>query len=609
MKPIWTKPPIKKAILRRALLTIFSIAAFATALPRARADAVDDLRQALPLRLLEQVKLSPAFLENRREILEAKVKNLKTIGELRRALALEEWKDNPGGQVINEELRAIDADMRKLVAQRLTKAIQIEAEKGDAASRMALANMIAEIGPTVRSAEDKDKKGYARSLTKEVIQLAQDKNYAVRQQALRALGNIFPDPKEASAVFQAALEKENPDLKLLAAKGLGQLIRNVDFLQKQKGTSASVIEADHGDVLEAVLAVLGANSAGLKSSDPRVRAQSLRNIQAGADAMHGIIKNPFLVGVFPSESRRLTPDEKASILKAHDDITFEIKSYLPIINALRAQEPMLARSLEDADGQVRLAALEALEDIAIARIRLKKRVQSVPVVVDEKMKDDRGNRELLKANDPLELFVGKNLSAILNLLRDPDPKARRMAVAFLELIEEAATPALPLLITSLTDEDRYVRRTAARTIANIAPDKAAMAVPGLANLLSDSDLGVRRAAAKTLAEVGPLAQAAVPALAKAVVNGDAVARIDAMEALRSIGPDAGKAAVPQLIEALRYPDDPRVKSQAAKVLGSFKGAAAAAIPELQHALGDVSQEVRDSASQAILEINQGNQEF
>ncbi len=608
MKPIRTNPRIKKAILRRALLAILLIAAFAMALPRARADAVDDLRQALPLRLLEQVKLSPAFLENRREILEAKVKNLKTIGDLRRALALEEWKDNPGGQVINEELRAIDADMRKLVAQRLTKAIRIEVEKGDAAIRMALAILICEIGPTIRSA-DGDKKGFARSLTKEVIQLAQDKNYAVRQQALRALGNIFPDSKEASAVFQTALEKENPELKLLAAKGLGQLIRNVDFLQKQKGTSASGVEADQGDVLEAVLAVLGANGAGLKSSDPRVRAESLRNIQAGADAMVGIIKNPFLAGIFPSESRRLTPDEKASILKAHDDITFEIKSYLPIIIALRAQEPMLARSLEDGNGQVRLAALEALENIAIARIRLKKRVQSVPVVSDEKMKDDRGNRDLLKANDPLELFVGKNLGSILNLLRDPDAKARRMAVAFLELIEEAATPALPLLATSLADEDRYVRRTAARTIANIAPDKAAMAVPGLANLLSDSDLGVRRAAAKTLTEIGPLAQAAVPALAKAVVNGDAVARVDAMEALRSIGPDAGKAAVPQLIEALRYPDDPRVKSQAAKVLGSFKGAAAAAIPELQHALGDGSQEVRDSASQAILEINQGNQEF
>ncbi len=552
--------------------------------------------------------MTPAFLENRREILEGKVKNLKTIGELRRALALEEWKDNPSGQVINEELRAIDADMRKLVAQRLTKAIQIEAEKGDAASRMALANLICEMGPTIRSVGG-DKKGFARSLTKEVIQLAQDKNYAVRQQALRALGNIFPDPKEASAVFQAALEKENPDLKLLAAKGLGQLIRNVDFLQKQKGTSASGVDADQGDVLDAVLAVLGANGAGLKSSDARVRAQSLRNIQAGADAMAGIIKNPFLVGItFPSESRRLTPEEKAFILSKHDDVTFEIKSYLPIINALRDQAPMLARSLDDSDSQVRLAALEALENIAIARIRLKKRVQSVPMVPDEKSKDDRGNRELLKANDPLELFVGKNLGAILNLLRDPDPRARRMAVEFLELIEDAATPALPLLVTSLTDEDRYVRRSAARTIANIAPEKAALAVPGLANLLNDSDLNVRRAAAKTLAEMGPLAQAAVPALAKAVVSGDPVARVDAMEALRSIGPDAGKAAVPQLIEALRNPD-PRVKSQAAKVLGSFKGVAAAAIPGLQHALGDDMQEVRDSASQAILEINQGNQEY
>jgi hypothetical protein len=61
----------------------------------ARADAVDELRQALPLRLEELGNPTQNILDFRRETLQKRVDKLRTIGELRRALALEEWKENP----------------------------------------------------------------------------------------------------------------------------------------------------------------------------------------------------------------------------------------------------------------------------------------------------------------------------------------------------------------------------------------------------------------------------------------------------------------------------------------------------------------------------------
>ncbi len=263
--------------------------------------------------------------------------------------------------------------------------------------------------------------------------------------------------------------------------------------------------------------------------------------------------------------------------------------------------PTLAASLEGPDASVRLAALDALESIGYARIRLKKLINSVPFVTTAEKIDDGGNRDLMKGNDTLEEFISKHLGSVTKLLRDRDVNLRRRAVEFLEIIEDDAVPALPLLAESLRDSDRFVRGSAARAIGNIAPEKAALAVPALAELLRDPDLEVRKTTAKTLTEMGQVAQAAVPALALAVNNGDVEGRLLALEALRSIGPEKGKSAVPSLIQALSTPD-PRVKRQAAKLLGSYGADALAALPALRHCIGDDDQEVRQNAAEAILEI-------
>src|ERR1700738_1767519 len=91
--------PVSTQVLRGVLPALLLAMSFGMEPVGARADAVDDLRQALPLRLEELGNPTPAILDYRRTTLQKKVDQLRTISELRRALALEEWKENP--QVIS----------------------------------------------------------------------------------------------------------------------------------------------------------------------------------------------------------------------------------------------------------------------------------------------------------------------------------------------------------------------------------------------------------------------------------------------------------------------------------------------------------------------------
>ena len=60
--------------------------------------------------------------------------------------------------------------------------------------------------------------------------------------------------------------------------------------------------------------------------------------------------------------------------------------------------------------------------------------------------------------------------------------------------------AVPELVQALDDEDRDVRRYAARALGDIGPE-AREAVPKLTNLLHDEDRLVRNASRKALARI------------------------------------------------------------------------------------------------------------
>ena len=336
------------AALRLMLLPLLGGALFLARPAPTFADPVNDLRLALNADQKELVNPPPEVVDYRRANLQRKVDNLRTIADLWGALSLKDWKDDLFK--VSVKIRVADSNARREVGVRLTKAIDDVIAHGDPNNRLAAANSIGEKGPTIRSlstaAGDQvvmgDAGGFVRTLTPQVMRLAEDKNLGVRQEALRALGNIFPNARQVVPVFKHVLETDAPGPKRLAADGLGQLIRVVNHLHKQTGASSGV-EAYNPDVLDAVVSVLGANAVGLADDDVQVRVLSLQNIKEAAEAVSELIREPqkeignlTLSKDFPPQDRPVTPLEKKLIMGNHEEIAREINDLMPAIKAMRA---------------------------------------------------------------------------------------------------------------------------------------------------------------------------------------------------------------------------------------------------------------------------------
>lgn len=584
----------------------------------ALADPVEDLRQALQISLREQGDPTQLILDYRREIVQKRIDALRTIGDLRRALALDAWKDDPSRVVKNLKLSDLDASLRRQVGERLNLAIRDIVKNGDEVSRQAVAGLLTEMGPSMRSINQGDMTGYARGLTPEVIELTRNENLKVRQEALRALGNIFPRPADALRVFERTLKEDNVGARRMAAYGLGQMVYVVNLLYKT-GQSLPGVKATRQDVIDTLATVLGTVApgqekdtsndtlkAGLEDSDPEVRIASLKAVKAVAQSLADLT-DLVLVTVgkadFPPEGRKLSEAERDFIMQRHAQVQALLKELQGVLAGMRAQGPRLGKSLEDDNVKVQLEAIEALENIGNARAKLKRLVTNVPIVEPADKFGDLGNREAMKKFDTLQLFISKHLATISSLLDHGESRVRRGAMDFLETIEEAAAPALPRIAQSLTDSDRFVRWSAARLLGNFSPDKAAFAVLGLARLLDDPDLNVRLAATKALENLGTLSADAVPALSESLNQGDVEGRVEAMYALQAIGAKYGKVAVPNLITALIHAD-PRVRKTAAETLGRFGAYSTPAVPALRRLLSDDDQDVRIAASDALLSILQ-----
>src|SRR5207248_1392936 len=132
-----------------------------------------------------------------------------------------------------------DETWRKVVGKRLTAALTEAAKSPQENVRLAVANLIAEMGPTVQALEATERGGFARSLTGLVIALARDPALAVRQEALRALGTINADPDRAAPVLGNALKtEENVEARRMAADSLRRLVRVATNLNKKLQSAA-----------------------------------------------------------------------------------------------------------------------------------------------------------------------------------------------------------------------------------------------------------------------------------------------------------------------------------------------------------------------------------
>jgi outer membrane protein assembly factor BamB/HEAT repeat protein len=217
--------------------------------------------------------------------------------------------------------------------------------------------------------------------------------------------------------------------------------------------------------------------------------------------------------------------------------------------------------------------------------------QTTPDVAERLTAKDPKVRAVAEAE--LVKGTGRSLPLLRRLLARGDEDLNLSAF---EVIRRIGPPAIPLLVELLRHEQITLRRNAADSLIDLAPDTEGIQ-PALRRALRDEDSTVAGDAARALGALGPKASASVRALVTTLSHEDPYVRVYAAEALASVGPMAG-VATRDLAAALGDPV-PGVRWAAAEALASIGPAAISAVPQLINALHDEFLYVRICAAGAL----------
>ncbi len=595
-------------------------------------DPVEALREAL--RQDRDPMDNKDLLKYREDTLNARQKAIVSLGDLSRALLLQEWS----GQQRAIALMDIDDKVYKELTTRFKAGAEKALERGDPTVKRATALLLAETAVTARASgrNTGEVQALVTSLAPSLAKASTAPEPGVREAAARSLGLVNPTATVALPALDAILSRDDAGPRRAAAEALVNL-GTVSFRTEREPAAGR-----DPDVLRKELAEMGTGIVTLAGKvlsrpdpDPVVRRVCVDAMQVIAFGLWDAIIIPVTLQFPPKDRKVWTETEKDTAKRELARIEEELKELEPLLKALLENVGPLARMLNDRDPLVRLGAARAFEEMAAARDKIQARRASVPPIPPdpkEEKKDDKESKEKNDARAPAGRPAGltlvlhqapvpapppgaaralaQALDALRRALKDPDVRVRLAAVDALELFGKDAAPAVKALAGALADPDHFVRWAAARTLSNLAPVEPAVVVPALIVLLCDPDLDVRLAATAALERYGPEAASAVPALAKLIGKGDAEMRVAVITSLRGIGLDSA-AAIPELIKALGH-EDARVRRAAADLLGQFgrdrtsaKGKAAAtaaeaAVPALRRLLEDPDPEVRRAASDALL---------
>jgi HEAT repeat protein len=539
-------------------------------------DPVEDLRRILKAPLTD--------LQTRDRNLKDAVSALQSLGELRRAVVLQDWRDADP----NEEVAVVDRVHRAVVLERFARSVRDVLHWGDTTSRLAVLNMLAEVGPSVRG--HSNRKGLAGEFASDLVPLLRQSDSSIREATARTLGHIAPDPQAAVPALGDLLRLGNMFERQAAAEGLTGMVQVVTQLATRNPTMNGV-EASRVDVVAVARPVALVAATGLRDSQPEVRRRSLEAVAQAAEALHQLVQTHRAV------------DEMTNLADYQRQVSEERAELLPLVLALKDQGPALTHALSDPDGQVRFLARQALENMTDPQLRLLERAASANP-------DERLGSVILRPvpyprppspSDPLRDGLHMTVLVLAEGMKDPDPHARRAIIDVLETLGPAAAPSAPALVAALKDKDPFVRWSAARTLGKISPEAAATAVPALAHLLSDRDLDVRLTAVAALTRYGSAAAQAVPDLVALVSSSDAELRVAAVRALGAVGTSEVQRTLPAIRTAL-IDGDPRVRLAAAEELGRFGPAARLVADDLRQTLQDSNEDVRKAAGEALLAI-------
>ena len=514
------------------------------------------------------------------------IKRLVSLGDLRQALALREWReDDPDAAIA-----AVDRANRLLVQHRFEDAVRAMLRGGDSAGRLAVLDMIAKLSVSVSAVDSKH--GATRAFTPDLVDLICHGDGLVKQAAARTLGQVNPDPDVAVPALKTLFRSQQIEDRVAASEALASMIRIVSQLanRNQNGSSS---EASLTDVVKVGRSAVELAGRGLGDPQSDVRRRCAYVVGQAADALRK--------QVMPGQ----LPEEKVGSAASPPLVNDERAELAPLISALKEQTSRLTHALGDPDTNVRLLARRALEDLTHPQIRLLER----PLAVAQN--DSKHTHVVLKPSqfidaapaDSLMQEFQETVKALAAGVSDSDVRARRAAIDVLETLGAAAAPAASSLVQALSDPDLFVRWAAARTLGKISPVEADTAVPALAKLLGDPDADLRLAAITALERYGPAGKSALHDLLKGAGSNDADLRVAALRAIGSIGLPHAKEAIPTFCAALSD-IDVRVRLTSAEVLGRFGPDAGLAVGALRKALEDSHPDVQKAAGDALLNVMQ-----
>jgi HEAT repeat protein len=265
---------------------------------------------------------------------------------------------------------------------------------------------------------------------------------------------------------------------------------------------------------------------------------------------------------------------------------------------------VLISAMKDADAKVRVRATLALAQVG-TRTREEK-VLIIPELV-QALKDPVPHVRVAAALG--FVFYADEapevVPILVNAISDREPSVRGEALYALARFGPRARSAAPAVLAALHDPSASVREDAVAAVHFLQLDSDG-AVPALVTALHDTNAPVRSSAARVLSDYGDKAQEALPSLNEAMHDGSRIVRQRSMDARNQIDTAVQhiQKRVPDLVAGLSA-DDPERRQQSAAALAAIGTLAAPAVVELIKAVQDREARVRRAAAQALGRIGAG----
>jgi HEAT repeat protein len=422
---------------------------------------------------------------------------------------------------------------------------------------LALAALWAACCPVLLRAQDApgtDEPLYRGRTLETWLRILDEGTYADMLIAIKAVGEFGPESRPHAKAIAAKLKENKREIRLAAANQLAEWEADAKDAAVDLARSLRDIDPEVGDAAANALKRIGA--------------------AAGDDAR--------------SEVARTIEDRDGSV---RDNAVSVMKA----IGWHDGSVGVLAKSLGSKDADVRVTALDAMDDIPVKLAQpLRDKVQTL-------LTDANGGVRRRAAAAVKRLGPDSTLLPFVAAALEHDND--EIVLSGLRAVESefhaVAQPLTPKVAALLDHENIRVRREAAFALQALK-HRDARAAGVLTEILQSSEFYYRKTSdvVAALGELGPLAKDAVPQILKHFESQQRLNEPQSVStigrAIAKIGPDAVKSLAGLL--STRRPD---LRVAAAEALESIGPGAEPAVPQLVAALNDAEIDVRVNAARAL----------